>query len=108
MKHDVEQMKALVQQLTNEENKHLSNGHTGAARMVRAQIEALEKTISEIPGHGGARKGAGRKKRRSNLSVPIQFKISEIDEELLSQFIQPGESIHTAARRILLAALEEQ
>lgn len=104
MKHDIGQMKTLVQQLTNEENQHLSNGHAGAARMVRAQIEALEKTIAEN-NHGGARPGAGRKKRPTNKRVPIQFKISELDEELLREHIQPGESINTAARRIMLQAI---
>lgn len=113
MKHDIDGMRALVEKLKEEAFQMIQAGYQRAANAKIMQYEAIEKEITELLSaskkeHGGARPGAGRKKRRSNLSVPIQFKISEIDEDELRAQMREGESLNTAARRIFLTGLNGQ
>lgn len=110
MKHDIEGMKALAEQLKEEAFKLLQAGYEQAALRKIGQADAIENEIKQLANtnnHGGPRPGAGRKKKDTNRSVHIQFKISPKDEEALRALMteEDKDSINKTAQRLLLQAI---
>lgn len=62
--------------------------------------------MSERSGNwGGARPGAGRPSLGKGKSVVVGFKVAAKDAKRLEVLSRAGESIHAAARRLMLEAM---